>query len=309
MYKESQSQQSLFGHQEIFDILKKLQLKKKLPNKIILSGEKGIGKCTLAYHLINYILSENEEFNYDTKNCKINSENKSFKLVLNKSNPNFNLIDVEEGKKNIDINQIRNLISNLNKSSFNSIPRFVLIDNVNLLNLNSVNALLKVIEEPNNNIHFILINSNTRVLPTLKSRCINFKISISKNEVIKITNKIIGKDIYDLLNEEFINYYVTPEQLLKILIISEELKIDIKNLSLKNFLSLIIKNKLYKKNDTLNELIYSFIEIYFRKNITIKNIEVLNFYKTFLKKITNTKIYNLDEESLFMEFEDRILNG
>ncbi len=309
MYKESQSQQSLFEHQEIFDILKKLQLKKKLPNKIILSGEKGIGKCTLAYHLINYILSENEEFNYDTKNCKINSENKSFKLVLNKCNPNFNLIDVEEGKKNIDINQIRNLISNLNKSSFNSIPRFVLIDNVNLLNLNSVNALLKVIEEPNNNIHFILINSNTRVLPTLKSRCINFKISISKNEVIKITNKIIGKDIYDLLNEEFINYYVTPEQLLKILIISEELKIDIKNLSLKNFLSLIIKNKLYKKNDTLNELMYSFIEIYFRKNITIKNIEVLNFYKTFLKKITNTKIYNLDEESLFMEFEDRILNG
>ena len=309
MYIKSQTQQSLFGHQETFDILKNLQLKKKLPNKIILSGEKGIGKCTLAYHLINYILSMNEDFNYDIKNYKINSENKSFKLVLNKSNPNFNLIDVEEGKKNIDINQIRNLISSLNKSSFNSIPRFVLIDNINLLNLNSVNALLKIIEEPNNNVHFILINSNTRVLPTLKSRCINFKISLSKNDVIEITNKIINKDIYDLLNEELINYYLTPGQLLKIFVISKELEIDAKNLSLKNFLSLIIKNKLYKKNKILNELLYSFIEIYFRKNISIANIDVLNFYKIFLKKIINTRIYNLDEESLFIEFEDRILNG
>ena len=306
---EAQSQQSLYGHDEIFDILKKLQLKEKLPDKIILSGEKGIGKCTLAYHLINYILSTNEEFNYDIKNYKINSENKSFKLVLNKSSPNFNLIDVEEDKKNIDINQIRNLILNLNKSSFNLRPRFVLIDNINLLNLNSVNALLKVIEEPNDNIYFILINSNTRVLPTLKSRCINFKISLSKNEVIQVTNKIIDKDVYDLLNEELINYYVTPGQLLQILLVSEELEIDVKNLSLKNFLSLIIKNKLYKKNKTINELLYYFIEIYFRKNITIKNIEVLNFYKNFLKKIINTKIYNLDEETLFIEFEDRILNG
>ena len=299
----------LFGHYEIFDTLKNLYLNKKFPNKIILSGEKGIGKCTLAYHIINYILSQNENHNYDTKNYKINSENKSFKLINNKSNPNFNLIDVEDGKKNIDINQIRNLISNLNKSSFNTNPRFVLIDNINLLNLNSVNALLKVIEEPNDNIYFILINSNKRLLPTLKSRCINFKMSLSQNQVIEIVNKIIDKDIYELLNEELINYYVTPGMLLQVLTVSGELQIDVKNLSLKNFLLLIIKNKLYKKNKSLNELLYSFIEIYFRKNINIKNIELLNFYKIFLKKIFNTKIYNLDEESLFMEFEDRILNG
>ena len=306
---DPQLQLSLFGHYKMFDILKNLQLKDKLPNKIILTGEKGIGKCTLAYHLINYILSRNEDHSYDIKNYKINSENRSFKLVLNKSNPNFNIIDVEHGKKNIDINQIRNLISNLNKSSFNSDPRFVLIDNINLLNLNSVNALLKVIEEPNENIHFILINSNTRVIPTLKSRCINFKITLSKNKLIEITNKIIDNDIYNLFNEELIDYYATPGQLLKILIVSEELEIDIKNLSLKKFLSLIIKNKLYKKNRTLCELLYSFIEIYFRKNINIKNIELFNLYQIFLKKIINTKIYNLDEESLFMEFEDRILNG
>ena len=306
---ESLLQKSLFGHYKIFNTLKNLYLNKKFPNKIILSGEKGIGKCTLAYHVINYILSLNEDHNYDTKDYKINSENKSFKLIKNKSNPNFNLIDVEDGKKNIDINQIRDLISNLNKSSFNTSPRFVLIDNINLLNLNSVNALLKVIEEPNDNINFILINSNKRVLATLKSRCINFKISLSQNQVIEIANKIIDQDIYDLINKELINYYTTPGQLLRVLKISEEFEIDIKNLSLENFLSLIIKNKLYKKDKKLIELTYSFIEIYFRNKVNIKNIEILSFYTFFLKKIINTKIYNLDEESIFMEFEDRILNG
>ena len=306
---ETLLQKSLFGHYEIFDTLKNLYLNKKFPNKIILSGEKGIGKCTLAYHIINYILSLNEDHNYDTKDYKINSENKSFKLIKNKSNPNFNLIDVEDGKKNIDINQIRDLISNLNKSSFNESPRFVLIDNINLLNLNSVNALLKVIEEPNDNINFILINSNKRVLATLKSRCINFKISLSQNQVIEIANKIIDQDIYDLINKELINYYTTPGQLLRVLKISEEFEIDVKNLSLENFLSLIIKNKLYKKDKKLIELTYSFIEIYFRNKVNIKNIEILSFYTFFLKKIINTKIYNLDEESIFMEFEDRILNG
>ena len=306
---ESLLQKCLYGHYEIFDTLKNLYLNKKFPNKIILSGEMGIGKCTLAYHIINYILSLNEDHNYDTKDYKINSENKSFKLIKNKSNPNFNLIDVEDGKKNIDINQIRDLISNLNKSSFNESPRFVLIDNINLLNLNSVNALLKVIEEPNDNINFILINSNKRVLSTLKSRCINFKISLFQNQVIEIVNKIVNQDIHNLLNKELINYYTTPGQLLRILKISEEFEIDVKNLSLENFLLLIIKNKLYKKDKKLIELTYSFIEIYFRNKVNIKNIEILSFYTFFLKKIINTKIYNLDEESIFMEFEDRILNG
>ena len=88
-------------------------------------------------------------------------------------------------KKNIDINQIRDLIVKLNKSSFNNKPRFVLIDNIEYLNINSINALLKILEEPNDNIIFILINNNKKVLPTLLSRCINFKISLEKIKVWK----------------------------------------------------------------------------------------------------------------------------
>ena len=113
------TQINLFGHKKIFNDLLKLYKNNNLPNKILLSGEKGIGKSTLAYHLINFVLSENEDHSYDYKNNEINSENKSYKLIQNKSNPNFYLIDVLEDKKKIDINQIRELIINLNKSSFN----------------------------------------------------------------------------------------------------------------------------------------------------------------------------------------------
>ena len=40
--------------------------------------------------------------------------------------------------------------------------KIILIDNVENLNLNSVNALLKIIEEPNENIIFILIHDLTK---------------------------------------------------------------------------------------------------------------------------------------------------
>ena len=303
------TQINLFEHKEIFNQLYKLSKKDILPNKIILSGEKGIGKSTLAYHLINFVLSENEEYPYDYENKKINSKNKSYKLIQNKSNPNFYLIDVLEDKKNIDINQIRELIVNLNKSSFNKKKRFVLIDNIELLNLNSINALLKILEEPNENINFILINNNKRVLPTLKSRCLNFKVFLTKNQSIKIVNQLLNDDISTIINNRLFDYYVTPGKLFKLIKLSEDYNLDLVNFDLNKTLITIIRDKIYKKDDSIIEVLYSFIELYFRNNISNENISLLKSYHYFLEKINNTKIYNLDEETLFMEFEDKILNG
>ena len=303
------TQLSLFEHKEIFNHLYKLYKNDNLPNKILLSGEKGIGKSTLAYHLINFVLSENEQYPYDYENKKINSENKSYKLIQNKSNPNFYLIDVQEDKKNIDINQIRELIINLNKSSFNKKKRFVLIDNIELLNLSSINALLKILEEPNENINFILINNNRRLLPTLKSRCLNFKVFLTKDQSIRIVNKLLNDDINTIINKKLFNYYSTPGKLLKLINLSNEYNLDLANSDLNTTLTTIIKDKIYKKDKSIIEIIYSFIELYFRNNISSKNISLLKSYHYFLEKINNTKIYNLDEETLFMEFEDKILNG
>ena len=303
------TQINLFEHKEVFNQLYKLSKNDTLPNKILLSGEKGIGKSTLAYHLINLVLSENEEHPYDFENNKINPDNKSYKLILNKSNPNFYLIDVLEEKKNIDINQIRELIINLNKSSFNNKKRFVLIDNIELLNLNSINALLKILEEPNENINFILINNNKRVLPTLKSRCLNFKVFLTKDQSIRIVNQLLNDDINNIINNNLFDYYATPGKLFKLIKLSEEYDLDLVNFDLNTTLTTIINNKIYKKDKSIIEIIYSFIELYFRNNISIENISLLKSYHYFLEKINNTRTYNLDEETLFMEFEDKILNG
>ena len=303
------NQLSLFGHHIEFLNFIELYRNNKLPNKILLSGEKGIGKSTLAYHLINHILSFDEEHSYDAKNFKINPDNKSFKLVLNKSNPNFISIDVDDDKKNIDINQIRNLILILNKSSFNSKPRFVLIDNIELLNINSVNALLKIIEEPNENIYFMLINNNKKILPTLKSRCLNYKIHLTSNQSFDITNKILDQNFLNLINDQMINHYSTPGSILNLLDFANKNNIDLKDIDLKDLIKKILVEKNYKKDQFIKYLLYTLMEIYFRKNISINNNKLLSLQNYFLKKINNTKIFNLDDETLFMEFEDRVLNG
>ena len=299
-----ENQTSLYGLKKEFNELIRIYNTNFFPNKILLSGPKGIGKCTLSYHFINFVLSLKEENSYDTDNNKINSNNKSFKLIQNKTNPNFSLIDVLPEKKNIDISQIRNLINYLNKSSFNDKPRFILIDNIDLLNSNSTNALLKIIEEPSENVFFILINNNKQILPTLKSRCLNFNISLSHNDTLEICNQLFKKNIFEMINKDLLGYYFTPGKLNDLINFFEENSIDSKNLDLKNFLSLIIDNSYYKKKSLSKNIIYSCIELFLSKKISKGFI----FYDYFIKQIDNVKRYNLDEESFFFEFKHKMLN-
>jgi DNA polymerase-3 subunit delta' len=297
------TQINLFGLNNFFLELTNLFDQKKFPNKILLSGEKGSGKCTLAYHIINYILSKDEDFAYDKENFLINEQNKSFKLIQNRSNPNFNLIDISEDKKFIDINQIRDLISNMNKSSFNDKIRFVLIDNIEFLNKNSVNALLKILEEPNTNVHFILIHNNKKILPTLSSRCLNFKISLAHNQSIEIANSIFGENVLNKINQDLIHHYLTPGNFYNLIKFSENFEVDLTAITLKEFITVIIEQNYYKKDNEIKHMLYDFIELFFRNN------NFSNLYSYFLKKIDDCKKFNLDEESLLMEFEAKVLNG
>ena len=303
------NQIKLFGLDKYFNEMINLFNNNKLPNKILFSGQKGIGKSTLAYHFVNYVLSKNEQHSYDYKNFTISEENQSFKTVLNKSNPNFILIDVEIEKKFIDIEQIRNLIINLNKSSFNKKPRFILIDNIEFLNLNSINALLKVLEEPSNNIHFILINNNKKILPTLISRCLNFKVSLSNKENFEIGSKLLNGNLNEFINEDLINYYITPGNIYNLSIFGRENDYDLINTNLKMFLEIVIEKKHYKKNNIIRFMIFDFIEFYFNKINSSLSSNINDKYSYFLKRISDTKRFNLDEDSLFSEFKESILNG
>tara|TARA_B100000787_G_scaffold38322_1_gene27133 strand:+ start:628 stop:1566 length:939 start_codon:yes stop_codon:yes gene_type:complete len=302
----------LYGLNHLFNEITNLHKKEKMPNKILLSGKKGLGKSTLAYHIINYILSDNEEFKYDSNKLTINKDNRSFKLLQNNSHPNFYLIDLLKDKKNIDVTQIRSMIAYTNKSIFNNMQRFILIDNIENLNKNSVNALLKIIEEPNENNFFILINNSEKnILSTLKSRCLSFKINFTFNESMNVLNQIVGENILDLINQDLISYYNTPGEIINLINFSKDKSIDLKNYTLINFLNLLIDNGYYKKNKIVKNILINFIELFFLKEYKscITKNSLLDFYHNFINKINNTEKFNLDEESLFLEFKSKLLNG
>ena len=41
----------------------------------------------------------------------------------------------------------------------------------------------------------MLINNNKKILPTLKSRCLNYKINLTSNQSFDITNKILDENV------------------------------------------------------------------------------------------------------------------
>ena len=302
----------LYGMNDFFKEIITLYNEKKMPTKILLSGKKGLGKSTLAYHIINYILSNTENFKYDLNKLTINKENRSFILLQNNSHPNFYLIDLLNDKKNIDVAQIREMITYTNKSTFNNMPRLILIDNIENLNKNSVNALLKVVEEPNENVFFILINNNEKyILPTLKSRCLTFNINFTFNQSMHVSNKILRENIFELINPDLINYYNTPGEIINLINFSKDKNINLKEYTLITFLNLLIDNGYYKKDKFVKNLLINFIELFFLKEYKLSNTKktLLSYYHNFVIKIHNTKKFNLDEESLFLEFKSKLLNG
>ena len=306
------NQKKLYGYHKEFNELVTLYNNKKLPNKIFFNGPKGIGKSTIAYHLINYIFSNKEEYKYDLSNLEINNLNKSCRLILNNTHPNFHLVDVLKDKKIIEISQIRQMINYSTKSTFNNNERIILIDNVENLNLNSLNSLLKIVEEPNENTLFILIfDSNKNILNTLKSRCLKFNLHLSFSQSVEITNKILNLNILDLISEDFLHYYNTPGDFINLINFANSLNLNLKEFDLKKFLIHLIDAGYYKNNTFIKNNIYKYIELYLlklMKGSTSKNkINIL--YNESIKKIADMKKYNLDQESIMIDLKTKLFNG
>ena len=301
----------LIGYKDLFDTFVSLYKKQKLPNKIILSGRRGIGKSTFAYHFINYVFSIDEDFKYNLENFQINELNNSFNKVKSNLHPNFFLIDIDEEKKSIEVEKIRKLITYSQKQSFDNKIRFVLINNIEFLNLNAANALLKILEEPNDNLFFILIHDDSKkILDTIKSRCIIFKKAFDLNETISIVNEVIKDDIYNYLNNDFIDNYSTVGELVHLFHFSNENKINLKEISLKNFIQILIDDKNFNKNKELLVLIFDLLEKHFYKIfLNTKNIDIYKLYKKFSKKKYITDKYNLDMGTLLLEIRSEVLSA
>lgn len=307
------NQLNLFGYHYFFDAFIKLYKKNKLPNVILLNGFKGIGKATFAFHFTNYLLSINDENKYLIDKFEISQNNISYKLLSNQMHPNFFLLQNNIIDENIKIDQVRDLLKFLNKSTFSRDLKIVIIDNAEYLNLNSSNALLKSLEEPNNNTFFFMIyNNRSKILNTIKSRCIEFKITFSIEQKKTILKNIVQQYELNYNLEKFNDNFFsdTPGNLLKYLMIFNDSNIDINKDKLSCILYLIEKYK-SKKDSELLSLISSLVERHYTE-LSLNNNENLNFHyaskNKIINQINNIKKFNLDKKNFLISLEETLKN-
>ncbi len=287
------SENKLIGHNSYLESFVSLYKSDKLPSKILISGKKGIGKSLL---INNFIL-------------KIFNSNNDQKLIANMTHPNILNIKKNNDKKNIEIDQIREVVKFTNQSSFNNKARFIIIDDAELLNINSSNALLKNLEEPNENVFFILIfNSDMSLLDTIKSRCIEFKINISNENIKLIVNNYFKDNIYTKINSDLINYYSTPLFLISLLNYMNENELSISNTSIDDLLINLINNKHYNKQDFIRDNLNTIIELFFYNHINKTKKLTYKIKEYYYSKFSNVRKFNLDYETFFLEFKDKLLS-
>ena len=292
------------------NFISNLYVNRKLPQTILFTGEKGIGKLNVAYHLINFILSKDEDNEYCITTNKINSNNKTYNLLLKNIHPNLFLISLKDKKKNIDIEQIKNMKNFLNITSFSNKPKIVLIDGSEYLNLSSSNSLLKSLEENLNNVFFILVHDiKKKLLTTIKSRCIQFKFFLNNEDREKRINEILNNQFNDL-SSDFKNKYISPLFFKSLLEYCNKNNLQINDINLDNLLSDILKKKDYKKNEFVLKNFFLLVQLFLYKKIRNEQNNNKYFYllKYFTQRFDDVSKFNLDFESYVLEFKNLIYN-
>ena len=303
----------LYGYEKYFRNFINLFNKGILPNSIMITGQKGIGKSTFVYHFANYLFSRKEEKKYSVDNFCINSESKSYNLINKGIHPNFYLLESAKANEDIKIDQIRDLLKFLNKSTYAHDLKVILIDSTENLNKNSSNALLKKIEEPDNNTFFFFVHNNFNiVLETIKSRCIQFKIHFNKKDKEKIFENILNQYSFNFneLIEDDNFYYDTPGNLVKYLLTLKTLNIKSSDNLLNNILLLLKICESEKNNETFSYVLFLVEKLY--KNLCIKNnlnsqYYFLNYQKI-INHINNYRKFNLSKKNT-LSFLNNILKN
>ena len=303
-FQRYKSSLTLYELKKNLDFLIKLYDLEKLPKVLMLSGFKGIGKSTLISHFMNYVFDKQ---NYDLENNTICDSSSFYKQFSNNIFSNIIYLAADDFK-NISIEDMRNLKSQLMKSTISNKKRFIILDDVELFNTNSLNTLLKIIEEPTINNYFVLINNKSKpLIETIYSRAIEMKI---------ILTNIMQKNIIDFLVKnhnlevliDYENFYISPGNFLIFNNILKINKIDITDNYIKNLEKIL---SLYKKNKNINLINFSlFLTEYYLYNM-IKSYDKNSFIekKSFIiKNINNFFIYNLNQTSLINAINNKLFN-
>ena len=170
----------IIGQQRPVEILRSALANGRLHHAYLFVGPEGVGKRTVAFALAKALHCD-EAANDFCGRCAACAR------IQNGNHPDVRLVDVLAGKKEISIQQVREVERELNFRSFSGKRKVVIIDPAPSLNLSAQNALLKTLEEPPQDSLLILIAANGGgLLPTLRSRCLRVSFgALARDEVAR----------------------------------------------------------------------------------------------------------------------------
>lgn len=311
------------GQSEPIFFLKESIIKKNIHHSYLITGNHGIGKTSIA-RIFAKCINCHKEINI------IPCEKCDSCIEIN-NGKNIDVIELDAASKT-KVEDIRDIIESSKYTTTHSRHKIYIIDEAQMLSINSFNALLKTLEEPTKNTKFILVTTNPNKIPlTIKSRCINIELqNISKKDIINRIKficeheniKYDKKSLYSIINfsdgslrdilniiEKFIsqnNTIINSKNIKKILGISNEYNIS-KLLSLinknKNKKIIHIINKLYKENISFEKVLKQ-LQILINKIIIFK----LTHAKTHSKK-TSKLIKNINIKKLKYFYKKTLLGN
>ena len=243
-------------------------------------------------------------------NYKINAGNSSFNLVQNGTHSNFFLLD-SINSDDIKIDQVRKLIKFVSKTTFYKGIKIVLIDNAENLNINSSNALLKSIEEPNPETFFFIVNNDSYNIPyTLKSRCVNFKVHFTTEEKKSIFKKIVSDYNINYTENDLDRFFLfdSPGNFLKYLFLLGDNNKNICS-NVLHYISFLVDQN---NKSTFDLRVLSLLIENYYNELAIKDAEFISYYHKCRTKILNlihyTKKFNLDKKNLIFSINQIITN-
>lgn len=171
---------SVVGHQTEIAQLFKLKKAGRWPHAILFVGPSGVGKKKIALGFAQSLVCETSPEACGVCGACLRIE-KQQSESLSIISP-----DPELARPIIKIEKIRDLLDSLSLASMGT-SRVVIIDQAQFMNAQAANALLKTLEEPSENIYFILIaNDIHQFLPTIRSRVQVARFSALTYEQLKL---------------------------------------------------------------------------------------------------------------------------
>ena len=304
IFFDTKNSLKLYNLKENFRFISNLYSNKNLPKVLMFSGNKGSGKSTLINHFL-YSIFDIE--NYDKETFSIIQKSSFLKQFQNNIFSNIIYINGAD-YKSVKIEDIRNLKKQILKSTISNKDRFIILDDIELFNLNSLNALLKIIEEPSQKNYFFLVNNKSKpLIETIKSRALEIKIILNEKQRLEIIDKLVNFYKLDLILDPKTSQ-LSPGNFVKFNFICKEYDISPSNDFIKN-LSFLLALYKKKKDILIINLLFYLADQYFKyikdKNL-LKNDKIFEIKNYIMDNLNKFILYNINQNSFINAVNEKL---